>query len=297
MSESLLIFGESNDSYHANPCASSSKITKFAQRGPRFYQGRYITGEIEAEEKTDALRLGCAIDSLVTVGVEDFDRQYILKPDGMSFATKEGKAWRDAHCRGKSIITADEWQMIQRVHKAVLAHPLYPVLIHPKVKSQVTVRKPSTKYGVGLQCRPDWLSLEPCALSLGRPYSVNLKTTADWRDWFDEGDVDGPRQGSPIYTYGYHRQAALDQWCLFQSPDVGETSHFIIVVEKEEPYRVGIVQLTEQYCEMGWYETEADLVRLAECYKTNVWPNGQDKIISIGPPKWLVDRAMKKAIA
>ena len=295
MSDSLLIFGEANEAYHDNACASSSKLKSLNEKGALYYRKRYITKEIPKEEQTDALRLGCAIDTLVTVSVEQFDAEYVIKPEGMSFATTVGKDWKKAHCQGKGVISWDEWQMMQRLHAAILAHPRYPVLIHPRIKSQVTVRKPTTKYGTGLQSRPDWLSLEPCALSEGRKYSVNLKTTADWSDWFNESDPGGPQEGKPIYNYGYHRQAALDGWVLFQSPDVGETAHFLMVAEKEEPFRVGIVQMSETYLEAGWHETEFDLLRLQECIEKNEWPNGPADIVPINPPKWLTDRAMRKA--
>lgn len=292
-----LIRNEDMADYHGNALCSSSKLRSLNQRGPFFYRGRYIDRTIPADEPTPALILGCACDTLITEGVDAFNAKYIVRPEGMNFTTKEGKLWKEMHSEpGKETLKYDEWVMLDRMRAALFAHPLYAMLT-ANVIAQATVRVPETQYGFGIQCRPDWLSLVPCAISGGLPYSVNLKTTLDWHLWFDESDPDGDRQGKPIYDHGYHRQAALDQWCLAQHEQIGETAHFLMVVEKEESYRVGVVQMTEEYLEAGWYETEADLLRLAECYRTGKWPNGRTDVLRIGPPRWLLKRAERKGMA
>ena len=292
-----IISNESIDAYHANPALSNSKVSVFLDGGPELYRQRFVAKTLPHPEPTDAMMLGQQIDTLVTESRELFAQRYLIKPQGMSFATTAGKNWKAEHgLAGKPIIAWDDWLMMEQVEKAIQEHPLFPVLVHPKIRSQVTVRAEISSFGFGLQSRPDWLSMTPCEISDGLPYSINLKTTADWTDWFDESDPTSQKAGSPVYNYGYHRQAALDQWVLAQT-DLGETRHFLLVAEKQAPYRVGVVQLTEEYLEAGFYEINADLERLKACYASNTWPKQPTGVVKLGPPKWLTDRAMRKAIA
>jgi hypothetical protein len=184
-----LIYDESIESYHANPAVSNSKVSVLRDGGPAFFQGRFITKTIDKPKDTDALILGNALDAMMTEGRTALAARYIIKPQGMSFATKEGKQFKADHCDGiRPVIDWDDWTMLERMEVAIKAHPLFPILIHAQAKAQVTIRASTTSYGFALQSRPDWLSLVSCEVSDGLPYSVNLKSTLDFSDWCNEAD-------------------------------------------------------------------------------------------------------------
>jgi len=294
MNKAQLILNESMDAYHANDCVSNSKLAVLEDGGPALYYGRFVSKTIPHPPATEALILGCAFDTLITESREKFNACYVLKPEGMNFTTKEGKQWKLDHCPDESkLVTWAQWQMFQKMEEALKSDPLFSSIIHSQMIAQATVRIPSTKFGVGVQSKPDWLSRVPCEFSHGKPYSVNLKTTLDFGDWFNDADPQSPQTGKPVYTHGYHRQAALDQWGLFYCEEIGETAHFLLVIEKKEPYRVGWVELDDPYLEAGWTEAIIGFRRLQHCYTTGVWPKTLGGIRSLSPPKWLLDRSLR----
>lgn len=289
-----IILNESIHAYHTNAAISNSKISVLRDGGPALFHGRFVAKSIPKPADTEALILGNALDALVTTGAGGFDADYVIKPEGMSFATKDGKEWRAAHCHGKTIIAWDDWQMLKAMAASISIHPLFPVLIHTRAKAQVTIRVHTNSYGYEIQSRPDWLSQVPCEVSDGLPYSVNLKSTDDFSDWHNDADPFSQRTGSPVYTYGYHRQAALDQWCQVQA-GIGETAHFLLVAEKRDPYRVGVFRMSEEYLEHGWLDIDADLHRLKALYASGVWQKQPVGVIPLSPPKWLVENVQRKA--
>lgn len=296
--DSYILTSESSEDYHDNLCVSNSKRKAFDEKGAHYFHGRYITKTIPKEEPTEALILGCAFDTLMTEGVDAFKRLYVIKPEGMSLATTVGKAWKAANVPpGSELITHPQWMDFVGMSHSLRSHPLFHVLIHPDVHAQVTVRMPVSRFGVGLQCRPDWLSFNGIPLSDGLPYNVNMKTTADFNKWVCGGDLASPRAGSPVYDFGYHQQAALDGHVLYNCPGIGETKHFLFVIEKQMPYRCGVFCLSEAYLDAGWAETEASLLNIQRCAATGIWPNSPDGIMNLEPPGWLTARADRKALA
>lgn len=293
MSGARLILNESITDYHASACVSNSKLSTLEEGGPALYYGKHVAKTIP-HKVTDALRLGCAFDTLVTEGRTRFAEAYVIKPEGMNFSTKEGKAWRAAHCPNEDkLIAWDEWEMMEAMEAALLSDPLFTTFVHSEMIAQATVRMVATKWGVGLQSRPDWLSMKPNEFSNGLKYSINLKTTEDWTDWFNDADPSHPHTGKPVYTYNYHRQAAIDQFVLFNVDEIGETAHFLLVIEKREPYRVGWIAMTQEYLEAGWREANAGLIRLGHHTRTNTWPKTTGGVRQLNPPRWVIERSLR----
>ncbi len=131
-----------------------------------------------------------------------------------------------------------------------------------------------------LQCRTDWFNRDGCALTEGRPYIVDLKTTES---------LSGEDFGSferVVFKYGYHRQAG------FYLPLVTELlgrpvfDFFFIAVEKVEPFGVAVYRMTDAACALGQDETLEDLRRLKRCAEVNEWPNIDATVRELGVPAW-----------
>lgn len=95
-----------------------------------------------------AMTNGTELDKMLTAGV--YDRSSIeIKPSGMSFATKEGKAWRNERA-GKTIIKEEDAEALDatlpRIREALACFPEAP-------KFQVTLRGEIA--GLKIQTRPD----------------------------------------------------------------------------------------------------------------------------------------------
>ena len=92
--------------YRAAEGISKSSLDWIAPpRTPAHYRAK-VDGLIP-DEQTPAMRLG----SMIHRAILEWDSlDYVVKPAGMNFATKEGKEWKAAQTN--AIITNDEYQTI-----------------------------------------------------------------------------------------------------------------------------------------------------------------------------------------
>ncbi len=294
---------ETIDQYHANQASSSSKITAFIDRGASYFAGRFVTRTIPAPAPTEALIDGNVFDCMVTEDARTYASRYVIKPEGVSLGTTQGKLWRsmmglDVEGCAKVIVPHAKHDNFLNMRSALYEHPIASLILDaPNQVKQATFRIRSEKYGQDLQVRPDFASTTPLPFSDGLAWSANLKTTADLNDWFDVDDPEGPRSCAPIYGWDYHRQASLDQFVLFQHPEFKQTMHFLVVVEKQIPHRVAVVQMTDDYLEAGFQVVDMNLRRIGECYRTGHWPKSPALLIRATPPQWLLDKAVRQSVA
>lgn len=294
--------------YHASPAISSSKLTVFRQR-PMLYKRMFIDQAV-TKNRTDALDEGAAFDCALFDGDEKFAADFICKPETYTDdkgtvkpwhgASNTCKAWiRDQELAGKIILERDAMIRFQAMRDAIKNSDVAQALLS-KGRPQMSIRRHSEKYDLDVQVRPDWLSMDSIdrpdlgLVSNGRPYIVELKTTEDFNDWFSFLDPEDRRCGSPIWKHGYFRQAGMAQWVAYQ--DIGKTAHYLLVVEKREPFAVGVVIMDDDYLDMGWQEVELDLKRLRACMTADKWPNNPPAPVRIGPPSWLLDKATREIV-
>ncbi len=202
---------------------------------------------------------------------------------------------------GKVVLDGDAWSRFVLMREAVRKNPMAAAII-AQSRAQLTFRMKAQKFdGLEVQVRPDLFSEKPIDLpefgltSGGLPFFTDLKTTADFGEWFDFIDPTNPRLGAPVWNFGYHRQAGFVQWVGHK--DVGKTAHFLLVVEKDEPYRVGIIALAPDFLELGWAAVEGDLRRLVACQTANQWPGSPAGVVTLNPPSFLLEKGAREAQA
>lgn len=109
-----IYFGLPESDYHNDPALGSSGVRDLMQSPLKYWVNSPYNPERPAAEEEDptdkkatsATVLGSYMHDLLLEGGR---KAYAIKPAGMSFATKEGKAWRDSPANeGKIIITADQ---------------------------------------------------------------------------------------------------------------------------------------------------------------------------------------------
>ena len=71
-----------------------TRISQFRDRGAPWWHLRYVLGQIPPNDPSEAMRQGSLLDTMMTEP-HALERRYVAKPDGMSFANKDGKAWRE----------------------------------------------------------------------------------------------------------------------------------------------------------------------------------------------------------
>jgi len=253
----VIRFDEPSDVYHANAAIGSGRIRAYL-RSPRLFRD-HCDGI--CEEETDALLFGIAAH-LRLLEPEAFDKTVAIKPEGMSFATTEGKAWR-AQQAGRLIVKEEDANHLRRMHERM---PAEVREIFARCRREVTVRTEID--GIPVQCRPDLWDLD------GRR-KYDLKTTKD----IDDVEL-------TVWKRGYHIQ---DRW--YDRVILAETGKrcvesALVFVEHKPPYRWRIVDLDPDFRHMGEKAVGDALHGIAARMKSGCWDDEDDVRLLASPPEW-----------
>ncbi|WP_042203567.1 PD-(D/E)XK nuclease-like domain-containing protein [Nitratifractor salsuginis] len=179
-----------------------------------------------------------------------------------SKAYKEAKAAFEEECRGKSIVSASDWETAQHMAENVRAIA-GGILQGGMAEASFFVR--DDEFGVTRKCRPDYY-LQAAGVV------VDLKTTRS---------TDPHEFERAIYDYRYHRQAAwyLDALELAGFP----AERFIIVaVEKNAPHLARVFEIQADAIEAGRENYRQHLQALKEFRET-----GRANVVEpISLPAW-----------
>lgn len=254
--------GQSHEDYIDSPGVSSSGIRVFLQKTPAHYKA-YLE---ERDEPSDAMKLGTAVHMAILESAR-FDLTYICKPEGMSFATKEGKAWREANA-SKEILSFDDWQTVQGVRKAVARNSFLSTHLS---KGDVEQSYYWTDEATGLlcKCRPDFFDGE---------HVFDIKTTTD------ASPLGFQRS---IGKFGYHFQSAHYLDGLSQITGKTLTNFIHVCIETKPPYAVACYVLDDASLERAREVLDRGMLALKTCMNTNEWPGYPTEIQAMNLPSWL----------
>jgi hypothetical protein len=246
--------------YRSAPGVCQSDL-KAMHKSPAHYYAK-IT---EPKNEQTAAQLFGTLMHRAALEPERLAESFVVNPEGMNFATKEGKAWKAEQT--KDIITQDEFDALRGCRDSVASHPIASEIIR-RGKHEVSVFKRHAATGILLKGRLDVLAVD----NEGFTTVADIKTT-------DDASLNGfSRQ---IAHWGYHRQAA------FYMDIIGATFFAFIATEKESPFAVAVYNLDAESIELGRRENEAALLRVAECEKSSIWPAYASDIQEISVPNWL----------
>ena len=253
-----IIYDMPPDEYRATPGISKSGLDKIAI-SPAHYQASLTATRTE----TPALRLGTLIHTAL---LEPGRLDYVVKPADMSFATKEGKAWK-AENEGCEILSQADDDTITGIQRSVQAHKAARQLL-TRGKAEVSLFATDST-ATTRKARPDFMPD-------GTNIIADIKTC-------ERADI-GSFQKS-ILRYRYHVQAAyyLD---MAERCGLERDAFVFIAVEKEPPYAVAVYQLDIASIELGREQYERDLAVYRQCVKSGVWPAYGDDIQPISVPAW-----------
>lgn len=226
------------------------------------------------EPETEVQRIGALTHRAILIP-ETLKDAFHVKPQGMNFTTKDGKAWRDEHS-DRPIVKFDEWETVKRMVDAVHRHPSARRLLK-NAQFEQSIFVEDTK-GTLRKLRPDVL---PAAGNI----LPDLKTcTSAHPDDFMKSVAD----------FGYWTQGA---WYLDGTSLAGmEFDTFVLIaVEKTYPHAVATYAVDMFAIEYGRRINEALVERYRQCVETGVWPGYEEKISYIGLPPWLQKQAEQVA--
>ena len=239
-----VIFGRTNERYHADLEWVSSTRLKRIERSPADFQQQSQWSPSHA--KTE----GSAAHALLE-GAAAFDEQFVVSESD----ARTGASWAQA----AALARATKRQVITREQFARCSALVEKTRGHPDVRALTAlgVAEPSVFWvdkatQVKLKCRPDFLSLVH-----GRLVCVDWKTT-------DDASPRAVRR--TIEKFRYHVSAAM--YC----EGTGASSFVWVFIERDGPqhvcaYECGANLLAEgRRLYRGWLET------LSECSASGKWP-------------------------
>ena len=268
--------GVAMERYLSQPCPgpsiSGSELARLDATTPAHFFAQWSGNPNRAErEQSPAMAFGTAFHKLALEGSEAFKAEYAIKPEDMSFATKEGKAWR-AENATKHVVSAADFATIRAMTSAMFEKPLTGAML-AGARPEVTLIREEA--GVWLKSRPD-------ALNDKRRIAVNLKTC-------ESAAEDDVRKAIEAYGGTYYVSAAL---CLdmLKALTGEDWSYVFVFVEKTPPYESRRVVLKPTVIEWGRMRYRRALAKFAHCVKTGVWPGYDDATIEADLPVWAEKR-------
>ena len=251
---------EPAEQYHAKAVQflSSHQLLDF-MKCPWLHRKRQL-GLIE-EKDSPAWLIGRAAHVRILEGRDVYEASFALggpinqrtgKPFGAT--TKAFAEW--AQIQGKPVLSHEQIELIEKMASGVsMNSEAIDLLLYGQAEGVVR----ADYCGLPCQIRIDWL----------HPHRgiVDLKSCDDLT-WFD---ADARR-------YGYHFQMAFYRAVLAQVLDGLLVPVHIIAVEKKEPFRCGVWQVSDSTLEIAQRDNEQGIGRLIRCRKTDCWPTGYEDI-------------------
>jgi len=260
-----------NTSYHAHQAISKSHLDQIA-RSPLHYWARYLDPKRVAPEPSAAMRLGTALHTHV-LELSRWDEEIAVAPacDRRTKAGKDAFASFEASATGKTVITADDAEVVMAMGRSVMRHPGAAMLLGMAGKAETTHMWMDPIYRLECKCRPDWLTDDGSIM-------VDLKTTRDA----------SPRAFKrSIADYRYHVQAGWYLDGVEQATGKRPDQFIFICVESTAPYACAVYAADAELIERGHEQAMQDLGKLATCKAADSWPSYSDQIETISLPGWM----------
>jgi hypothetical protein len=251
--------------YHASAAIGSSDIRDFL-RSPRLFKDK--RDGLVPDDDTPAKLMG-TLTHLAMLEPERFRQSIAIKPEGMSFATKDGKEWKEAH-KGREIIKQDDYTAIHMMQQRMPAECRAAL---SSGRSEVTVR--TMMAGLAVQCRVD-----------------HWDESADIL--YDLKSIDAIENvAREIYKRGYHIQAEWYRRVVATERRRGDTDMLrmpgfvLIFCEKAFPFRWRIVELDPDYVAIAEAAIGDALHGINARIVSGCWDDAESLYLTASPPHWL----------
>lgn len=257
------ILSLTEEQYRASEAISKSDLDWIAPpRTPAHYKAK--KDELNVQPRTPAMMLGSLIHRAVLE--PDTMSDFVTRPEGMDFRSKEGKAWRDSNV-GKTVLSHEEAAQVRDMVDAVWSHPVAKRVFKDAATEVCLFAE--DKDGMQRKGRLD-------AMIKGNAVP-DLKTAFS---------ADAMEFEKSIGKYRYHVQAAyyIDLCNLL---DMEKSEFLYVVVEKEPPYAVAVYSLDDDAIRLGRMEYQRDLLAVRQCMESGKWPAFADEIREISLPLWM----------
>ena len=255
--------------YHAHDSVSNSMLSAMA-KSPAHCYGLHLDPQRPPNEPTAAMAAGTLAHTAI-LEPDELPLRYVAKPAGMSFAEKEGKAWRASQPPYLRIVSQADMTTALAQREAVLR---VPVLAQLLARGQAEASCFWTDRATGLACRarPDWLHYTgPTRVTV-----VDVKTISE---------LTPDAVAKAIAKYGYHRQQA--HYSAGVRACGLEIDEFVFAfVSGSWPFVAAAYVLDDESRDQGVDEVAELMQRYAHCKRTNTWPAFGDGYQLTSLPAW-----------
>ena len=228
----------------------------------------YLAKKNEKQESTAAQILGTCIHT-ATLQPELLDSTCVVRPEGMTFQTKEGKAWRDSQTA--MILTAEDYTTVQECAKSIRAHKSAAAILKG-AKVEVAVFAIHEETGLLRKARLDIVATD----------ANNNTTVADIKTC-DDASPEG--FALAIGKWDYVSQAS------YYTDIIGASFFCFIAVEKTPPYACAVYCVDADSIQIGRDRNNECLRKIAQAYKNGSFPAYSDGIEMISAPRWMKAQA------
>lgn len=187
--DNMAILNMTDSDYWRLDAINASALKVFIQ-DPIYYKNRFVTKVIQPKF-SEALTFGSALHCYV-LEHDKFGERFVIKPEGLSLVTKEGKAWK-AENADKSAITAQEMVLISALHGRMMDIMPFDWIMAEQQHKEIVVTKPLGERW--LKSKVDWLIEFDDYVA-----NIDLKTTTDLSDF---------KLSRTIYDFQYDVQGAF----------------------------------------------------------------------------------------
>ena len=263
--------------YHGDPVAggslSSTGARILAKPGGQAKLCAYVE---TARAHKKAYDVGHLVHSEVLgVGAEPVEiPDDLLSGDSRSISSAAAKAFvAEARESGLIPMKRAELAPVRGMVAAVLAHPVAARLLAQPGTPEASGFAQDPETGVWMRVRPDYLPHR----SAGRTVLVDLKTART---------ADPGAFGRAVAEFGYHQQDAYYQDGVRLARGDDDTAFVFVLVEKEAPYLVSVVELDTDARLIGRERNRLALDRYAASTASGDWPGYPAGIATASLPRW-----------
>lgn len=255
------------EKYAAIPAVNAGRLCAILKSAAHYQDALLTPDEEEEKENKEKFAVGSLAHSMVLEG-KDLRHMYAIKPAGMSFVTKEGKAWRDAQTL--PILKEEDANSIPKMAESLAKDPDSRDILKRCQDRELTVV--AEIQGVLVKARFDGMFSDLDEL----PWIPDLKTSID------------PSEESfskSIYNLNYDFKAEF--YRRVYEASFGKRPGFLwIAIEKRSPHCVCCWYPDEKTERSGHRKFERAMNLYLTCTKTGEWPGLSSGIKPIGIPKW-----------
>lgn len=256
------------EQYHGIHAMSAGGLKRMKRSPAHFYGLQLDPNRPPAGDPTPALVNGTLVHCCI-FELDQVAARYVVRPDGIDYRTKDGRAWRDAQTL--EVVDAVQMAAAQAQAAAVRALPDVAALLADGY-GESSAFWIDRETGELCKCRPDWVSPAGDGVIL-----VDGKTCQD-------ASPDG--FGRAIWNFDYHLQAA---WYSdgFEAATGQHVHGFVFAaVESAWPHAAAPYMLGDDVLDAARRENRRLLNRYAECNRTGVWPGYSPGVQIINLPSW-----------